>query len=59
MYTLETLQSDGTWLTVKRSGVVKTFATVGDATRFAEADLYAQRGLFWRHKRGTWRIAAA
>jgi hypothetical protein len=59
MYALETLQSDGTWLTVKRNGAVKTFATAADATRFAENDLYAQRGLFYRHKRGVWRIVAA
>jgi hypothetical protein len=59
MCALETLQSDGAWLTVKRNGVAKTFATTGDATRFAENDLYAQRGLFYRHKRGVWRIVAA
>ena len=59
MYALETLQSDGAWLTVNRNGAVKTFATAAHATRFAENDLYAQRGLFYRHKRGVWRIVAA
>jgi len=59
MYALETLQSDGTWLTVDRNGAVKMFATAADATRFAETELYAQRGLFYRHKRGVWRIVAA